>query len=242
MKNKLTYLLIFISIFFNQSFTQAQMINNFSVNSNNEELTSEIILKQNNNHHKNNNKKENNNTYNKKTYPKKEFKITKDSLVASSNVDSTQNNASGYCATFEVNKAFGLFKYSLEKSLGADVIFSYKFDDVYSIGLGVGFDSYTLITLVPVFCDLRANLSSNSKITTFCALDLGWAFGNASNFGGPILNPSLGVKFFVAPNMSLNLSIGFRAQENSEHTASSNHGVGGIENANFTNFKFGITF
>ncbi|MEO8088590.1 MAG: hypothetical protein ABI763_17360 [Bacteroidota bacterium] len=106
-------------------------------------------------------------------------------------------------------------------SIGVQTINGYKFSPYVSAGIGVGFNIYSQVLLVPVFVGVRANLL-DKRVTPFLAFDVGYSYSRKQITGGTLarddkggimLSPALGVKFNMTNKMALNLSLGFRYQE-----------------------------
>jgi hypothetical protein len=104
---------------------------------------------------------------------------------------------------------------------GIQTVNGYLFNPYFSLGLGIGMQAYNELFLVPLFLDLRANFIEG-KVTPFVAAEIGNSFtrhqffGVTTNYqdeGGFMGSVAGGVKFFPAPRMALNFSIGFSYQE-----------------------------
>lgn len=106
-------------------------------------------------------------------------------------------------------------------SFGIQTINGYQFSPYVSAGLGLGFNVYSGLGLMPIFAAVRVNFMK-SRLTPFAAIDAGYSYSRkeimggslaSDNKGGVMVSPAVGVKFFVIPKMALNLSLGFRYQE-----------------------------
>jgi len=179
--------------------------------------------------------------YNSDSIAKRTINID-DSIYNIPIIDSNLNQQSGIKGTFEFNAGRGTGIYSDDASYGFALIIDYQFDRIYYMGLGMGIDVYKLVTFVPLFVDLRMNLSTSTKVTTFCAVEAGYSLGSGSNKGGIIFNPSIGVKYFLSPGSSINLSLGFKAQENEIYYGDLIYIPNEIQYGNFINLKLGVTF
>ncbi len=146
-------------------------------------------------------------------------------------------------------------------SLGLTTINGYLVLPYFSFGAGVGIHVYKGLALIPLFLDLRGNFL-DKRTTPFVSLGIGYSYtvqqiasapiktakNETYDKGGFLLNPSLGVKFFVVPKMALNLSIGYRYQKvqlyNNNYTYTSSYMQSNYEShtLGFFNLKFGFTF
>jgi hypothetical protein len=104
---------------------------------------------------------------------------------------------------------------------GIQTVNGYQFNRYFSAGVGIGMKGYSELFLVPLFLDLRATLI-DAKVSPFIAGEIGNSFTrfevwNVStgydDKGGFMGTIAAGVKFFPAPQMGLNFSVGFNYQE-----------------------------
>lgn len=151
-------------------------------------------------------------------YPMEEIdKFTKEQIEFSGRSNSAHGKneikQSGYTNITEVNLGFGVGNYSEDFSFGIQTINGYLVNPYFSIGFGIGVDKYKYATFLPLFADIRANFMA-APVTPFFAADAGYSLGFEQNKGGLLLNPSFGVKFLVAPKTFMNISFGYRYQEN----------------------------
>jgi len=170
-------------------------------------------------------------------------KMTKEQVKSSKNNNTNLNNDeikhSGYTNITEMNFGLGLGQYSSDYSFGIQTINGYLFNPYFSMGIGIGVDRYKNVTFVPLFADLRVNFLQ-TNVTPFLSGGIGYSLGTDKvNKGGLLVNPALGVKFFVSSKAALNFSIGYRLQENSF----TYYYYGTYkESSGYLNFKLGATF
>ncbi|MCS6822101.1 MAG: hypothetical protein NZ551_09540 [Microscillaceae bacterium] len=88
----------------------------------------------------------------------------------------------------------------------------YQFNPHFSFGLGVGFDIYKKVNLVPILLDARLNLFKG-EVTPSIILNGGHAFGLNGAESGTIFNPQLGIKTFISKKTSFVFNIGYRWQD-----------------------------
>ncbi|MEI6822050.1 MAG: hypothetical protein WCL51_08935 [Bacteroidota bacterium] len=180
-------------------------------------------------------------TYNADSIAKRTITID-DSTYNIPIIDSNLSHQSGIKGTLDFNYGKGIGKYRDDASIGAAFIIDYQFDKIYYIGAGMGIDVYSQVTFVPIFVDLRMNLSNSTKVTTFCAVEAGYSLGSGYNKGGIVFNPSIGVKYYLSHTSSINLSLGFKAQENEIYYGDLIYIPNEIQYGNFINLKLGLTF
>jgi hypothetical protein len=145
---------------------------------------------------------------------------------------------------------------------GIHTINGYLVNPYFSVGLGVGIEAYpsnlfgkwddaTWATL-PMFIDVRANFV-NGPITPVFSFGAGYSIPldvsfPHENIGGVLINPALGMKFFVSKSTALNFSLGYRFQELNRHVPIySNESVGYDSylirtETHFVTVKLGVTF
>jgi len=93
------------------------------------------------------------------------------------------------------------------------VLGHYNFNKRFSAGIGTGVSIYER-TLIPVYADVRYNLTKPHKFVPYLECGSGYSFVTSKNAnGGFYLNPSIGLKFAVCKNKSILLSIGYELQE-----------------------------
>jgi len=180
-------------------------------------------------------------TYNADSIAKRTITIN-DSIYNIPIIDTNKSFQSGIKGTLEFNYGKGLGKYKEDASIGAAFIIDYQFDQIYYVGAGIGIDAYSQVTFIPIFVDLRMNLSTSTKLTAFCAVEAGYSLGSGYNKGGIIFNPSIGMKYYLSPTSSVNISLGFKAQENQIYYGNLIYIPNEIQYGNFINLKLGVTF
>jgi sRNA-binding regulator protein Hfq len=101
--------------------------------------------------------------------------------------------------------------------LKLNLIYSYRLDNNFSLGLGTGIRHYSedgeSATLVPVFADFRANLVANNLMPYF-GLGIGYSFDASDSFSGVgiLVNPTVGVGFKTQGSSILHVSLGLETQ------------------------------
>ena len=125
--------------------------------------------------------------------------------------------------------------------IGIQTINGYQFCSLLNTGIGIGFDNYKYDNFIPLFLDIRSNFIKGI-ISPFIVCDIGYSFlvtkntytiyNNTgysiyngvityyydkytynTNKGGLMINPCIGVKFFVSSKTAINLSIGLHIQK-----------------------------
>ena len=145
------------------------------------------------------------------------------------------NAQSGYEKSIELGGAVAIdnfTKYSFE----IDMINGYRFNDLFSIGIGIGFrytealyyESHTLgyyyksydgKYLIPCYSRIKASLS-NAKVSPFFLINIGGTLDVGKNpyknTHGLMVEPAFGVDFRQDNNTGYYFLVGFNLQ-NSEH-------------------------
>jgi hypothetical protein len=156
------------------------------------------------------------------------------------------------------NALTGSTKSTSQMSIGIQDINGYLFNPHLSTGIGIGLHFYPGMVLVPLFADVRYNFTK-TPVTPFVALGAGYSFtymevfgfeSTKDYFGGPMLNPSFGVKFTFRSGKAFQMNLGYRYQETRIYTHNSifsnshpyrTDGYQG-QTLGYTNFKFGFVF
>lgn len=106
-------------------------------------------------------------------------------------------------------------------SLGIQTVNGYMFNHYIIAGIGLAFNTNSDLAFVPLFAELRINLS-NAPLAGFVFIDGGYSFTakevyNLNNdrkyFGGTYFSPGLGIKLNVAKSKALTFSLGYRSQQ-----------------------------
>lgn len=106
-------------------------------------------------------------------------------------------------------------------SLGIQTVNGYMFNHYIIAGIGIAFNTNSELAFVPLFAELRINLS-DAPVAGFVFIDGGYSFtakeiyalGNDRKyFGGTYFSPGLGIKLNVAKTKALSFSIGYRNQQ-----------------------------
>lgn len=168
-------------------------------------------------------------------------KLTKEQVKGSGNINGIKE--SGFTNITEVNFGFGVGDFSNDFSYGIQTVNGYLVNPYFSTGLGIGVDKYKSVTLIPVFADFRANFIKGN-VSPFLSTGIGYSF-SATRYdnGGFLLNPAVGVKFFVSSLVALNFSLGYRLQENNfSYAYLFYESYSYRQEAEYLNFKLGATF
>lgn len=105
-------------------------------------------------------------------------------------------------------------------TISAQTVSGYRFNEHWSLGLGVGIESFS-VPLAPVFIEGRYYLLKK-RFTPFIALQGGYGVplenyigndGKRINRGGVMFNPMVGIKHQVSKNIGLTFSGGYRYQQ-----------------------------
>ena len=96
----------------------------------------------------------------------------------------------------------------------------FKFNQHIAVGGGIGIDIYNY-DFIPVFIDFRGDLL-NKPVTPYYALNVGYGFGmnlrnsrikrNNTYKGGPMINPSIGIRFANRSKVNYILEAGYKFQ------------------------------
>ena len=158
------------------------------------------------------------------------------------NNNESEIKQSGFTNITELNFGIGTGTASKEFSYGIQTINGYQFNPNFNLGFGVGVDKYKNATFLPLFLDFRINFLK-SNVTPYFGAAGGYSIGFSGNQGGLLLNPSLGIKFFLNPKIAFNFSFGYRYQENTfKYLFDSYYILKVKESVNLINLKVGITF
>ncbi len=114
-----------------------------------------------------------------------------------------------------------------EKTIGIQIITGYKVSPYFSFGFGVGLTKYSTYIIdpflkysyidlfrgghlqTPLFLDLRISFL-NKSITPFIVFDAGYSIPyDSGDHSGFFVNPSIGIKYFIMPGTSMNISVGY---------------------------------
>lgn len=150
-------------------------------------------------------------------------------LVLSSSANA-QNK--GYEKSVEIGYAIGVGKYNND-IFNLSMINGYRFNDTFFAGIGVGVgysnalngvDISTLgITtefrteaiLIPIYANIKANLSKDNKISPFLSLNIGYTIDvnqYLKDAPGFFIQPNFGVDFKITDKTSIYGLVGFNLQ------------------------------
>ncbi len=89
----------------------------------------------------------------------------------------------------------------------------YNVNSHFAAGIGTGISVYEK-TLVPLYADVKYNISKPHKFVPYveCGIGYGFAFDKNTN-GGFYLSPSLGVQYTIGEKRKILFSIGYELQE-----------------------------
>lgn len=108
-------------------------------------------------------------------------------------------------------------------SIGVQDVNGYLFNPYVSAGIGMGIHTYSELTFIPLFADVRYNFLPG-PVTPTVSLGVGYSFGgeeiNARNdsreyTGGIYINPAFGIKFNTRKTKALSFTLGYRYQKTS---------------------------
>ena len=89
----------------------------------------------------------------------------------------------------------------------------YNFSHRFSAGIGTGL-SFREKTLLPVFADLKFDITRSRLFTPYLGCSVGYSFALDKNArGGFYLNPSVGVQYSIGGSRKLLLAIGYEQQK-----------------------------
>jgi len=117
----------------------------------------------------------------------------------------------------------------------------YQLNPYFFVGAGAGVSYFTdsESALIPIFADLRGNLT-NGQLTPFVGFRAGYAIDVTSDYGGNgfYYNPFVGVKYMVWEKTAVNVSLGYASQHRSFSYMKYSTGV----NSGGFNIRFGVEF
>lgn len=89
----------------------------------------------------------------------------------------------------------------------------YRFGERFSVGAGTGLSLYNKVVLIPLFGDLKFDLTRPRKFTPYVECAAGYAFAPAEDArGGFCLNPSVGMKFTLLQKVRMLMAVGYESQ------------------------------
>lgn len=89
----------------------------------------------------------------------------------------------------------------------------YNLTERWLIGAGTGLSFYEE-TLIPIYGDVRFQITKERKFTPYAEFGVGYSFAPASDAnGGFFMNPSIGIQYPLKNKMKLQLAIGYELQE-----------------------------
>lgn len=122
----------------------------------------------------------------------------------------------GYQGIVEVGYGIKTGDYGLNV-LKFNIINGYRINNNFAVGLGTGIRHYTeggeSATLIPIFADLRANITSKN-IAPYVAFGIGYSFNASDSFSGIglLINPTAGVGFKMKTRSILHVGLGYEMQ------------------------------
>ena len=186
----------------------------------------------------------------------------------------TETSESGYFNTTELIFAEGFGERYNDRTYGFHNINGFRINKHFSVGVGVGVEKYEAeanfwygsrgtAILAPLFTDVRW-FFGKGKVQPYLAQAVGYAFcikqnqdydwyGSYKEVGGLIVNPAIGLSANVSSKIKLNISAGYRYQENMRKISAPNYyfrdygylmdGSNKMKKqANLISFKAGLTF
>lgn len=89
----------------------------------------------------------------------------------------------------------------------------YNLSQRWAVGVGTGISAYEKV-LIPLFADLKFNITKPHKFTPYVECGAGYSFAPDKNAnGGLYLNPSVGVQWAVCTKMKLLFAVGYEIQK-----------------------------
>lgn len=146
-------------------------------------------------------------------YPMDEIEKTTREAYSGKEINQSNKKSfqSGYTGNIEVVAAVN----DELNSVKIDVVNGYQFNPYFSMGLGIGAQSYedANITLVPIFANWKVNILS-SKFSPYVSLEAGYLFNSTKDFRGTgtLANIVIGVNFKISDKTAINLGFGFETQ------------------------------
>lgn len=148
-------------------------------------------------------------------------KITKENQLE----DATDYKKKGFLTIEELNFGFGINTINTyHGSVAIDGLFptialrsinGYQFNEMFSVGLGVGFEAFldgdNKGALIPLTLDARMNFKKG-RFSPVLNLNGGYSIG-VENSSGLAANPAVGIKYFLTKKMALLASIGYKVQQ-----------------------------
>ncbi|AFM02530.1 hypothetical protein Fleli_0018 [Bernardetia litoralis DSM 6794] len=143
-------------------------------------------------------------------------KMTKEENPNSNKTKTNNSNQmdTGYSGRVELGYGFGTGDFGFD-NVKFNFINSYRVNNYFSIGLGIGARYYSDFeaVYVPVFLDIRSRFLTG-KVSPYAALGLGYTV-NASNdfYGiGTLINPQIGVSILNSSSSDFNIGLGYDIQ------------------------------
>jgi hypothetical protein len=150
-------------------------------------------------------------------------KLTKENVFSTKTIDSTKIapfNKDHFVYFTELNYCSGAGNYTImsneNNSYGLRQNIDYQFNDLLSLGLGIGIDKYRNMTLMPISFNTKFAILKK-YIGPFIAANIGYGFSlhNTAGLrskGGLFVNPQIGMKSPISKHCSLIYNIGYKMQ------------------------------
>lgn len=175
------------------------------------------------------------------------FQINEIEKLAKEIVKEDSNVNNKYNAIFDFGFEMAVGEYGKQR-LKFNFINSFEANKNLFLGVGTGlrYYFYTEMGLIPLFVDIRTELSSG-KLVPFLALDFGYSFNATDNFDdvGMLLSPSLGIDFDLSNSSSIHFSVGYEMQKMKITQYNYNHPrerTSTTENSSAISVNVGFTF
>ena len=147
-------------------------------------------------------------------------KMTKENLQIDKSMKPDKENnhkKSGFINISEVSFCPGIGTVNAGKisvknndySFGLRTVNGYKINQHLTVGIGVGFDKYKNLSLLPLTCDVRASILKGVFSPVFNA-NFGYAFGLNSTEGSLVLNPTIGLKRSITKGIAYTFNLGMK--------------------------------
>jgi len=158
------------------------------------------------------------------------LKLTRENEHQKSESSKCQWLKRGYELTIEAGKALATGDFGISY-FQADVINGVRLNSFIASGFGIGltrindpgYDYYLKPKIiVPVYFDLRINYPSAKKFSPYISFDFGGSISKDKNysdnsssaiFRGFLFKSSIGTHICISPDITFNLSFGFRSQQ-----------------------------
>lgn len=95
---------------------------------------------------------------------------------------------------------------------GFKVVMGYQFNYFFSMGVGLGIDKYERATLAPITLDIRF-AKTEGKYGPVINLCGGQSFSIEKASSGYMINPSVGLRYYISEKIAMIFNLGYKWQE-----------------------------